>query len=75
MKDALVQAAAHLTATASAHGRVPPHDLDAERAVLGGILLDNAALSTVESVLTAGDFYHPAHGVLFEAMQSISGRR
>ncbi len=73
-RDAMVQAAAQLAAAASAHGRVPPHDLEAERAVLGGILLDNAAMSTVESMLTAADFYHPAHGVIFEAIQAVAGR-
>ncbi len=74
-KDALVHAAAQLSAAASAHGRVPPHDLDAERAVLGGILLDNSAMATVESTVTAADFYHPAHGVIYEAIQAISARR
>jgi replicative DNA helicase len=74
-KEALVHAAAQLSAAASAHGRVPPHDLDAERAVLGGILLDNAAMATVEALVAAGDFYHPAHGVIYEAVQAISSRR
>ncbi len=74
-KEALVHAAASLSAAASVHGRVPPHDLDAERAVLGAILLDNTALGMAESVATAGDFYHPAHGVIFEAIQALSTRR
>ena len=74
-REALVQAAAQLSATAAVHGRVPPHDLDAERAVLGGILLDNAAMATAESLVAAADFYHPAHGVIFEAIQALSSRR
>ena len=74
-KEALVHAAASLSAAASVHGRVPPHDLDAERAVLGAILLDNTALGMAESVCTAGDFYHPAHGVIFECIQALSTRR
>ena len=74
-RDALLQAASQLSATAAAHGRVPPHDLEAERAVLGGILLDNAAMSTVESIVTPADFYHPAHAVIYEAVQAISTRR
>ncbi len=74
-KDALVHAAAQLSAAASAHGRVPPHDLDAERAVLGGILLDNSAMATVEAIIAPADFYHPAHAVIYEAIQAISARR
>ena len=74
-KDALVKAAAQLTAVAAASGRVPPHDLDAERAVLGTVLLDNVALSAVEALLAPSDFYHPAHGVLFESMQALNTRR
>jgi replicative DNA helicase len=74
-KDALMHAAEKLSSAAIVHGRVPPHDLEAERAVLGGILLDNLAMSTVESILAAADFYHPAHGVIYEAIQAISVRR
>nr|MBK7066588.1 replicative DNA helicase [Deltaproteobacteria bacterium] len=74
-KEALVHAAAQLSAAAAAQGRIPPHDLDAERAVLGTILLENAALSQVESVLAAADFYHPAHGVLYESMLALAARK
>jgi replicative DNA helicase len=74
-KEALVHAAAQLSAAAAAQGRVPPHDLEAERAVLGTILLDNGALSLVESTLAAADFYHPAHGVLYEAIQALASRK
>ncbi|MBI5514577.1 MAG: replicative DNA helicase [Deltaproteobacteria bacterium] len=74
-REALLAAATQLQSAASAPGRVPPHDLDAERAVLGGILLDNGGLATVESILVAGDFYHPAHAVIFEAMHALAARR
>jgi replicative DNA helicase len=73
-KDAILSAASVLTAAAT-HGKVPPNDLEAERAVLGSILLDNVAFANVEGILAASDFYHPAHGVLYEAMQAIAGRR
>jgi replicative DNA helicase len=73
-KEAILSAASQLTAAAS-HGKVPPNDLEAERAVLGSILLDNVALSNVEGILAASDFYHPAHGVIYEAIVSIAGRR
>ncbi|MEZ4407733.1 MAG: replicative DNA helicase [Polyangiales bacterium] len=74
-REALVHAAASLSAAASAHGRVPPHDLEAERAVLGSVLLDNSVLASIDSTVTSGDFYHPAHAVIFEAIQGLSARR
>ena len=56
-------------------GRVPPHNLDAEASVLGGILLRNDALDTVlERGIEPEDFYHPAHRAIFEAMLALSER-
>jgi replicative DNA helicase len=53
-------------------GRVPPNDLNAERAVLGGVLLENDALNVVtELPLRPGDFYKDAHGSIFEAMLAL----
>jgi replicative DNA helicase len=53
-------------------GRVPPNDQNAERAVLGGILLENEALNTVtEMPLRAADFYKDAHGMIYEAMMEL----
>jgi replicative DNA helicase len=53
-------------------GRVPPHDLNAERAVLGGILLENDAFDAViELPLRAADFYKDAHSLIFESMLEL----
>src|SRR3954454_6320073 len=53
-------------------GRVPPNDLNAERAVLGGILLENEALNVVtELPLRAVDFYKDAHALIFEAVLEL----
>jgi replicative DNA helicase len=52
-------------------GRVPPHDLEAEKAVLSAILLDNQALHTVYIEVKPDDFYHPAHRVLYQAMVAL----
>ena len=50
-------------------GRIPPNDLEAERAVLGGVLLRNEALNTLtELPLEAPDFYSDAHNKIYEAM-------
>lgn len=45
-----------------------PYDLDAERTVLGSILLDRRCLADAAAELVPADFYHPAHGAVFEAM-------
>lgn len=53
-------------------GRVPPNDLNAERAVLGGVLLENEALNVVtELPLRPGDFYKDAHATIFDAMLAL----
>lgn len=50
-----------------------PHNADAERAVLGAILLDNAALNLVRSVgLAASDFFIAAHRRIFAAMEELA---
>jgi replicative DNA helicase len=56
---------------AAAAGRVPPQDLDAEKAVLSSILLDNTALNAVYPELKPEDFYHPAHRQLFSSMIAL----
>ena len=53
-------------------GRVPPHNVEVERAVLGAILLDNEALPKAMEVLAgADDFYKPAHRIIYEAMLDL----
>ena len=58
-------------AAAALTGRVPPHDLDAERSVLSALLLDSRAFIDVAEEVKGDDFYHPAHATLFKAMVSI----
>ncbi len=52
-------------------GRVPPHDLEAEKAVLSAILLDNQAVHAVYTEIKPEDFYHPAHRLIYQAMVAI----
>ncbi len=51
--------------------RVPPHDLDAEVAVLGSMLLDNDVIGDVANLLRPEDFYRDAHRRLFETMLAL----
>jgi replicative DNA helicase len=53
------------------HGRVPPQDTDAERSVLGAMLLDRNALLEAMELLTPEDFYRPAHAKIFEAISTL----
>lgn len=54
------------------NGRVLPHDLDAERAVIGTLLLHGAdAFEAIAGRLSAEDFYRPAHGHIIEAVRRL----
>jgi len=59
------------TAPDAVGGRVPPHDLAAERAVLSALLVDNRAFDEVCTEVKAEDFYHPAHQIVYKAMVAI----
>jgi replicative DNA helicase len=52
-------------------GRVPPYSNEAERAVLGSILLNNQSMSVVASSLTPEHFYVEAHRRLYSAMITV----
>jgi replicative DNA helicase len=54
------------------HPRLPPQDLDAERAVLAAILLDQAGLAKVQTVLIETDFYRTGHQQIFRAMGTLA---
>lgn len=46
--------------------RTLPHDLDAERSVIGALLLDQDSFSDVVEILEQHDFYSPAHEVIYQ---------
>ncbi len=48
-----------------------PHNIEAERFVLGAILLDNEALARALSIIRTTDFYQAAHRKIFEAMVDL----
>ena len=57
------------------HERTLPHNLDAERSVLGAILLDNEAFNTAISIVTSAAFFRDAHRRIFERMTVLVERR
>ncbi|MCU9954748.1 MULTISPECIES: replicative DNA helicase [Burkholderia] len=46
--------------------KVPPHSVEAEQSVLGGLLLDNAAWDRIADFLSQGDFYRYDHRIIYE---------
>jgi replicative DNA helicase len=54
--------------------RTLPHNSEAERTVLGAVLVDNAAFNSAAEVLTRDDFHREAHRRIFEAMSVLAER-
>ena len=52
--------------------KVPPHSVEAEQSVLGGLMLDNDAWFNVAEVVMASDFYRAQHTIIFEAMTDLA---
>ncbi len=48
--------------------KVPPHNLEAEQAVLGGVLLNNDAMNQLMDIISPDDFYREANATIFEGM-------
>ncbi len=51
--------------------RIPPHSIEAESSVLGGLLLDNGAWDRVGDLVKEGDFYRYEHRLVFEAISVL----
>jgi replicative DNA helicase len=51
--------------------KIPPHSIEAEQSVLGGLLLDNSAWERVGDALTGSDFYRRDHRLIFEAISAL----
>jgi len=54
--------------------KVPPHAIEAEQSVLGGLLLDNAAWDVVAPRLREEDFYRYEHRLIFRVMGQLASR-
>ncbi len=54
-----------------AQQRVPPNNVEAERSILGAVLLDKEAMIKVAEFLRAEHFYEPKHGIVYEAVMEL----
>ena len=54
--------------------RTLPHNLEAERSVLGAILLHNDAFNLAAEVIDSGDFFRDAHRRIFDRMVALAER-
>jgi len=55
--------------------RMPPQAIDAEKSVLGAMLLDKDAIIKIIDILIPEDFYEDRHGMIYEAMLSLFEKR
>lgn len=55
-------------------GKTPPQDLEAERSVLGAMMLERSAVTDCVELLKADDFYRPAHGMVYDAIIDLFDR-
>jgi hypothetical protein len=56
------------------NGAPPPHNLEAEQSTIGAMLIERQAAETALALLTAGDFYHQTHRMVFDCIAAMSRR-
>ena len=54
--------------------RTPPHDIQAEQSVLGGMLLSKDAITQVVEIIRSADFYRPAHQIIYDSVVDLFSR-
>jgi replicative DNA helicase len=55
--------------------KVPPHSLDAEKSVLGSILMDKDAIMKIADLIDAKDFYHESHAMIYQCIFDLFDKR
>ncbi len=54
--------------------KIPPHNMEAEQAVLGSMILERSAIEKAAEILKPDDFYRDAHRYIFEAILALAER-
>ncbi len=52
-------------------GKVPPQNIDAEKSLLGAVLIDDEVLADITEHVRAADFYDKTHGIIYGAMMRL----
>jgi replicative DNA helicase len=52
-------------------GKVPPHNLDAEKSLIGAVLIDDDTLADISEHVTPKDFYDKRHGIIYDGMMRL----
>ena len=55
--------------------RIPPHNIEAEKSVLGALMLDKDAIIKVANLIRLGDFYKDVHNLIYESMLELYEKR
>ena len=50
----------------------PPHNTEAEQAVIGALIMDNDAIFKIDGKLRAEDFYDPVHATIYAAIHDLA---
>lgn len=52
----------------------PPHSVEAEQGILGGLMLDNSTWDLIADVITADDFFRRDHRLIYQAIEKLAVR-
>ncbi len=52
-------------------GKIPPQNIDAEKSLLGAVLIDEETLADISEHVTARDFYDRRHSIIYDAMMRL----
>ena len=55
-------------------GKIPPHDIEAEQAVIGSMLTDKDAIMSAVETLKSEDFYREDNKIIYEAILNLYNR-
>ncbi|OGT42260.1 MAG: replicative DNA helicase [Gammaproteobacteria bacterium RIFCSPHIGHO2_12_FULL_37_34] len=74
MTDTLLTKRSSARSITSITTKVPPHSIEAEQSVLGGLMLDNRAWDQVVDCLRESDFYRHEHRLIYRVMMRLIGQ-
>ena len=52
-------------------GKIPPQNIDAEKSLLGAVLIDEETLADISEHVTAKDFYEKRHSIIYDGMMRL----